>query len=217
MNSRGSGLAKVTGVLGWLAVMGGLTLAGFGTYQMVAADTGSGPAIMTLVGGALTAAFGLLAVLNSIMAAAMIDTANAMARLLAAGGTSAATVATASAVAADAIPDFSASREDAFTATDTTGDSASHDEPDSAPYENADDVPELPPFDTAPAAPVPPAAPIVPDASDPRLWPLAIDEFDLDGHLAMTLEDGTIAVETSEGWRRLSNIEDARTWLSQGI
>jgi hypothetical protein len=50
--------------------------------------------------------------------------------------------------------------------------------------------------------------------SDPRLWPLAMDEFDLDGHLAMTLEDGSIAVETPEGWARLPNLDDARTWLS---
>jgi hypothetical protein len=56
---------------------------------------------------------------------------------------------------------------------------------------------------------------IVPDTSDPRLWPLAVDEFDLDGHLAMTLEDGSIAVETPEGWCRLPNLEDARSWLAQ--
>ncbi|MEE4237695.1 MAG: hypothetical protein V2I51_13330, partial [Anderseniella sp.] len=75
-----------------------------------------------------------------------------------------------------------------------------------------DDVPELPPYQTAPATPRP--AEIVPDMSDPRLWPLAMDEFDLDGHLAMTLEDGSIAVETPEGWARLPNLDDARTWLS---
>lgn len=75
-----------------------------------------------------------------------------------------------------------------------------------------DETPDLPPFEPAPAAP----APITPDMSDPRLWPLAVDEFDLDGHLAMTLEDGSIAVETPAGWARLPSLEDARTWLSQG-
>lgn len=208
MNTGGSGLAKVAGMLGWLAVIGGLALVGYGAYLMFAADADAGPAIMTLVGGALTAGFGLLAVLNSIMTTAMIDTANATARLLAAGGTSAATAATSAAAVDNAIPGFSASRDDSTSRDDAA---------DPAPYGEKYDVPDLPPFDTAPAAPVPPAPPIVPDASNPELWPLAIDEFDLDGHLAMTLEDGTIAVETSEGWRRLPSLEDARTWLSQGI
>jgi hypothetical protein len=31
----------------------------------------------------------------------------------------------------------------------------------------------------------------------------------------MTLEDGSIAVETPEGWRRLPNLDDARGWLAQ--
>ena len=33
--------------------------------------------------------------------------------------------------------------------------------------------------------------------------------------LAMTLEDGSIAVETPEGWCRLPNMDDARNWLAQ--
>ena len=69
------------------------------------------------------------------------------------------------------------------------------------------------PFQPAPYAPPPPQ--IVADTSDPRSWPLAIDEFNIDGHLAMTLEDGSVAVETPVGWRRLPNLDTARTWLAQ--
>ena len=211
MNTSGSGVAKVAGLLGWLAVAGGVVLAAYGAYLMFATDADRASAITSLVGGALTAGFGLLAILNSIMAGAMIDTANATARLLAAGGTVAAptTAAAASADAGDGLPDFSAKRDDDFGSSNLDTDPLDDDD--------LDDVPDLPPFDTAPAAPMPSAAPIVPDTSDPRLWPLAIDEFDLDGHLAMTLEDGSVAVETSEGWRRLASVEEARAWLSQGV
>lgn len=75
--------------------------------------------------------------------------------------------------------------------------------------------PDIPPFDAAVRSAPPPPAPIVPDMSDPRGWPLAIDEFDLDGRLAMTLEDGSIGVETPQGWRRLQSLDEAHAWLAQ--
>jgi hypothetical protein len=118
--------------------------------------------------------------------------------------------------AVDDLPDFSPASDKA--AATPAAEPSLPDEPETGEAAEpglpdvADAVPDIPPFEPAAAAP-PPV--IVPDTSDPRLWPLAVDEFDLDGHLAMTLEDGSIAVETPEGWCRLPNLDDARSWLAQ--
>lgn len=213
----GGGIARLVGMLGWLAVIGGLALVGYGLYLMFTSEAQNLAAIQMLSSGALTTAFGLIAILNATMAKAMVDTANNTARLLAAGGTGAAAT-TAAAAAADDLPDFSATKPEPAAVIDT-GDLPAEpsmddgNEPDFP--DMADTAPDIPSFEPAPPASAIPPAPIVPDTSDPRLWPLAVDEFDLDGHLAMTLEDGSIAVETPEGWCRLPNMDDARSWLSQ--
>jgi hypothetical protein len=208
-STSGGGIVKIVAFLGWLAVIGGVCLIGYGIYALLQSDFGMAAGAPLLAGGATTAALGLLAIVNATMARAMIDTANNTARLLASGGA----VAAATAATTDTdVPDFSATTsvrgkdEAEDFSTMETEQSGRHDEG------TDDETPDLPPFEPAPAAP----APITPDMSDPRLWPLAVDEFDLDGHLAMTLEDGSIAVETPAGWARLPSLEDARTWLSQG-
>ena len=201
--TSGGGIVKIVALLGWIAVIGGLGLIGYGIYALLQSDFGMAAGAPLMAGGATTAALGLLAVVNATMARAMIDTANNTARLLERG------LGTASAATQD-LPDFGASKP--------TGGDEEEDLPSlgaanrEATEPEADDVPDLPPFQTAPSAP--PPQEIVADMSDPRLWPLAMDEFDLDGHLAMTLEDGSIAVETPEGWARLPNLDDARAWLA---
>ncbi len=158
-----------------------------------------------MASGAVTFSLGLLCVINATLARAMIATANNTARL------------PGSVAAADTTQD---------TAADDTGlprpektslpddETASPADEDNAP--DADEASAQQPFEPAPYAPSqPPPPPIVPDTSDPRGWPLAIDEFNVDGHLAMTLEDGTVAVETPVGWRRLPNLDLARSWLAQ--
>ena len=204
--TSGGGIVKLVASLGWVAVIGGLGLIGYGIYALLQSDFGMAAGAPLMAGGATTTALGLLAIVNATMARAMIDTANNTARLLERGlGAAAPAVA-----ATQDIPDFSASRP--------SRDEVDEDLPSLGAAEpqvnepEADDVPDLPPFQTAPAAPLP--AEIVADMSDPRLWPLAMDEFDLDGHLAMTLEDGSIAVETPEGWARLPSLDDARVWLA---
>jgi hypothetical protein len=216
-NTSGGGIARLAGLLGWLAVIGGLALVGYGLYLMFTSEAQNLAAIQMLSSGALTTAFGLIAILNATMAKAMVDTANNTARLLAAGGASGAGAAatTAAAAATDDLPDFPPhamtslqhrmSRPAGRTAIDDA------DEPLARP---ADADAGCPPLRTRQPPSGPPPV-IVPDTSDPRLWPLAVDEFDLDGHLAMTLEDGSIAVETPEGWCRLPNLDDARSWLAQ--
>lgn len=204
--TSGSGIVKLVASLGWVAVIGGLGLIGYGIYALLQSDFGMAAGAPLMAGGATTAALGLLAVVNATMARAMIDTANNTARLLERGlGTAATAV-----VAGQDVPDFAASRP---TSDDDEEELPSLGAADRETTEReADDVPDLPPFQTAPSAP--PPQEIVADMSDPRLWPLAMDEFDLDGHLAMTLEDGSIAVETPEGWARLPNLDDARAWLA---
>ena len=216
-NTGGGGIARLVGMLGWLAVIGGLALVGYGLYILFTGEEQNLAAIQMLSSGALTTAFGLIAVLNATMARAMVDTANNTARLLAAGGTGA-VAKTAAAAAADDLPDFSATKSETAVTSDTDDLPAepSMEDGDEPGFPNAADTPpDLPSFEPAPTAPAIPPATIVPDTSDPRLWPLAVDEFDLDGHLAMTLEDGSIAVETPEGWCRLPNMDDARNWLAQ--
>jgi len=205
-STSGGGIVKLVAALGWVAVIGGLGLIGYGVYALLQSDFGMAAGAPLMAGGATTAALGLLAVVNATMARAMIDTANNTARLL---ERAPGVAATAAAVASD-MPDFTApgpqggeDRQQMPGLGTPDGDT---------PQRMDDDVPDLPPYQTAPATPTP--AEIVPDMSDPRLWPLAMDEFDLDGHLAMTLEDGSIAVETPEGWARLPNLDDARTWLA---
>lgn len=206
-STSGGGIVKLVAALGWVAVIGGLGLIGYGVYALLQSDFGMAAGAPLMAGGATTAALGLLAIVNATMARAMIDTANNTARLLERGLGVAAPAASATAD----IPDFTASRpsrdedEDDIPGLGTPG--------GDIPQRADDDVPDLPPYQTAPATPT--RAEIVPDMSDPRLWPLAMDEFDLDGHLAMTLEDGSIAVETPEGWARLPNLDDARTWLAE--
>jgi hypothetical protein len=201
--TSGGGIVKLVALLGWIAVIGGLGLIGYGIYALLQSDFGMAAGAPLMAGGATTAALGLLAVVNATMARAMIDTANNTSLLLERGlGTAATAV-----VAGQDVPDFAASRP---TSDDDEEGLPNFGAADRETTEHeADDVPDLPPFQNAPAP-----ADIVPDMSDPRLWPLAMDEFDLDGHLAMTLEDGSIAVETPEGWARLPNLDDARAWLA---
>jgi hypothetical protein len=87
-NTSGGGIARLAGLLGWLAVIGGLALVGYGLYLMFTSEAQNLAAIQMLSSGALTTAFGLIAILNATMAKAMVDTANNTARLLAAGGAS---------------------------------------------------------------------------------------------------------------------------------
>jgi hypothetical protein len=86
--TSGGGIARLAGMLGWLAVIGGLALVGYGLYLMFTSEAQNLAAIQMLSSGALTTAFGLIAILNATMAKAMVDTANNTARLLAAGGAS---------------------------------------------------------------------------------------------------------------------------------
>lgn len=201
--TSGGGIVKLVAALGWVAVAGGLGLIGYGVYALLQSDFGMAAGAPLMAGGAVTTALGLLAIVNATMARAMIDTASNTARLMEQGlGVTA--------PAASATADFTASRPSRDGDEDVIPGLGAADR--DTPQRRDDDVPDLPPYQTAPATPRP--AEIVPDMSDPRLWPLAMDEFDLEGHLAMTLEDGSIAVETPEGWARLPNIDDARTWLS---
>jgi hypothetical protein len=204
--TSGGGIVKLVAALGWVAVAGGLGLIGYGVYALLQSDFGMAAGAPLMAGGAVTTALGLLAIVNATMARAMIDTASNTARLLEQGLGVTAPAATATAD----IPDFTSSRPSRDEDEDDIPGLGAADR--DTPQRMDDDVPDLPPYQTAPATPRP--AEIVPDMSDPRLWPLAMDEFDLDGHLAMTLEDGSIAVETPEGWARLPNLDDARTWLS---
>jgi len=207
--TSGGGIVKLVAALGWIAVIGGAGLIGYGIYALTQSDFGMAAGAPLMAGGATTAALGLLAIVNATMARAMIDTANNTARLLAAGDG----VAAASAAAATDLPEFPAAGKSRDA--DETGDTGDFPSLDNQVAE--DEAPDLPPFEPAPRAPAAPPPPAIePDMSDPRLWPLAVDEFDLDGHLAMTLEDGSIAVETPAGWARLPSLDDARTWLSQG-
>lgn len=210
----GGGLVKAAALLGWLAVAGGLGLLGYGIYALMQDDFGMAAGAPLMAGGAVTAALGLLAIVNATAARAMIESANNTARLLQTGIAAGATAAAAGVATAD-LPDFG-------TVSPSSDDEDSG-EPDFGAGDNgmqagrdADDVPDLPPFEAAQRPPAQPAPAIVPDMSDPRLWPLAVDEFDLDGHLAMTLEDGSVAVETPQGWARLPSLDDARSWLVQG-
>jgi hypothetical protein len=201
--TSGGGIVKVVASLGWVAVIGGLGLIGYGVYALLQSDFGMAAGAPLMAGGATTAALGLLDVVNATMARAMIDTANNTSRLLERGlGTAAP-----AAVAAQDLPDFTALRPSRDEAEEELPGLGATDR--QADEHGSGEVPDLPPFQNAPAP-----ADIVPDMSDPRLWPLAMDEFDLDGHLAMTLEDGSIAVETPEGWARLPNLDDARAWLA---
>ena len=102
--TSGGGIVKLVAALGWLAVIGGAGLIGYGIYALLQSDFGMAAGAPLLAGGATTAALGLLAIVNATMARAMIDTANNTARLLAAGGVAA----TATAAAANDMPDFPA-------------------------------------------------------------------------------------------------------------
>jgi peptidoglycan/LPS O-acetylase OafA/YrhL len=117
-NTSGGGIARLVGLLGWLAVIGGLALVAYGLYLMFTSEAQNLAAIQMLSSGALTTAFGLIAILNATMAKAMVDTANNTARLLAAGGASGAGAAatTAAAAATDDLPDFPAARDEKPTA-----------------------------------------------------------------------------------------------------
>jgi hypothetical protein len=86
--TSGSGIASLAGAIGWLAVLGGLALVGYGLYLMFTSETQNLAAIQLLSSGAITTAFGLLAILNATMTKAMVSTANNTARLLATGGAS---------------------------------------------------------------------------------------------------------------------------------
>lgn len=204
--TSGRGIAGLVGALGWLAVLGGGGLVGYGIYLLMQSDFGIAAGGPLMAGGAATLTLGLLCVINATMAKAMITTAGNTAKLLdnsAAAGSALVVAATGD----DDLPPM----KPAAPADEDSGSS----EPDSTDDENAgaNQTSAQEPFQPAPYAPPPP--PIVPDTSDPRSWPLAIDEFNIDGHLAMTLEDGSVAVETPVGWRRLPNLDTARTWLAQ--
>ena len=199
----GSGVAGLVGALGWLTVIGGGGLLGYGIYLLMQSDFGIAAGGPLMAGGAATFALGLLCIVNATMARAMIATANNTARLLD-GGAAANDVSIADATTGD----------DDLPPLQTSSDAVSDGETEATapddPGDNTDQAAARRSFEPTPYTP-----PIVPDTSDPRGWPLAIDEFNIDGHLAMTLEDGTIAVETPVGWRRLPDLDAARTWLAQ--
>ena len=204
--TSGRGIAGLVGALGWLAVLGGGGLLGYGVYLLMQSDFGIAAGGPLMAGGAATITLGLLCVINATMAKAMITTANNTARLLD-SGLSAGGAMIVTATGDDDLPPMQPTppTEDELAALEVDGN-----EDQGA---SADEASARKPFEPAPYAPPPP--PIIPDTSDPRGWPLAIDEFNIDGHLAMTLEDGSVAVETPVGWRRLPNLDVARTWLAQ--
>lgn len=200
--TSGRGIAGLVGALGWLIAMVGAALLGYGIFLLIYSKFDIAANGQLVASGAVTFSLGLLCVVNATLAKAMIATANNTAR------------ASTSVVAADSFPDAITGEDDlspienSSEIEDETGvPPAEDDTPD------ADKASAQQPFEPVPSQPSHP--PIVPDTSDPRGWPLAIDEFNVDGHLAMTLEDGTVAVETPVGWRRLPNLELARSWLAQ--
>ena len=203
--TSGRGIAGLVGALGWLVAMAGAALLGYAIYLLVHSNfdiVANGP---LMASGAATFSLGLLCVVNATLAKAMIATANNTARL------------PGSVAVADTAPDVTADDADLPPAEKTAlPDDETTSPADEDNADDADDASAQQPFEPAPYAPSqPPPPPIVPDTSDPRGWPLAIDEFNVDGHLAMTLEDGTVAVETPVGWRRLPNLDLARSWLAQ--
>ena len=204
--TSGRGIAGLVGALGWLAVLGGGGLLAYGIYLLMQSDFGIAAGGPLMAGGAATLTLGLLCVINATMAKAMIMTANNTARLLD-NGPSAGGAMIVAATGDDDLPPMQPTppTEDELAALEADG----NEDQDAG----ADETSARKPFEPAPYAPPPP--PIIPDTSDPRGWPLAIDEFNIDGHLAMTLEDGSVAVETPVGWRRLPNLGVARTWLAQ--
>jgi len=203
--TSGRGIAGLVGALGWLVAMAGAALLGYGIYLLIYSNfdiVANGPLVAS---GAVTFSIGLLCVVNATIAKAMIVTANNTAIL------------SGNVVAGDNVPEAVIDDDDLPPLEKTSQPDDETTAPvaeDNAP--DADEPSTQQPFEPAPYAPsqVPPP-PIVPDTSDPRGWPLAIDEFNVDGHLAMTLEDGTVAVETPVGWRRLPNLDLARSWLAQ--
>lgn len=204
--TSGRGIAGLVGALGWLAVLGGGGLLGYGIYLLMQSDFGIAAGGPLMAGGAATLTLGLLCVINATMAKAMIVTANNTAKLLD-NGVGAGNAMILAATGDDDLPPMKpASDTDSEAAAPQTDGVEDHDA-------GADQASVQKPFEPAPYAPPPP--PIIPDTSDPRGWPLAIDEFNIDGHLAMTLEDGSVAVETPVGWRRLPNLDTAHTWLAQ--
>ncbi len=205
--TSGRGIAGLVGALGWLAVLGGGCLLGYGVYLLMQSDFGIAAGGPLMAGGAATLTLGLLCVINATMAKAMIATANNTAKLLNGGPTAGGAMIIAETGDGDLPPMKPAADSDA-AAPKADDEAVSTDE-----VASAEEAPAQTPFEPAPYAPPPP--PIIPDTSDPRGWPLAIDEFDIDGHLAMTLEDSSVAVETPVGWRRLPNLDTARTWLAQ--
>lgn len=204
--TSGHGIAGLVGALGWLAVLGGGGLVSYGIYFLMQSDFGIAAGGPLVAGGAATLTLGLLCVINATMAKAMIITANNTAKLLGSGAVTSGAMVVA-ATGDDGLPPMK-------PISDADGEAAALEADD---VENAatgaDEASAQKPFEPAPYAPPPP--PIIPDTSDPRGWPLAIDEFNIDGHLAMTLEDGSVAIETPVGWRRLPNLDTARTWLAQ--
>lgn len=202
--TSGRGIAGLVGALGWLAVVGGGGLLAYGIYLLMQSDFGIAAGGPLMAGGAVTVTLGLLCVINATMAKAMIINANNTAKLLE-NGIGAGSAMVVAATGDDDLPPMKPA-SDSETELPETSDGDD-------PAVGADDASAQTPFEPAPYAPPPP--PIIPDTSDPRGWPLAIDEFNIDGHLAMTLEDSSVAVETPVGWRRLPNLDTARTWLSQ--
>jgi hypothetical protein len=208
--TTGRGIAGLVTGLGWLAVVCGVGLVVYGVYSMFQSDFGLAAGGPLMAGGAVTFALGLLSIITATMAKAMIDTANNTARLLEGGSIASVPGKALIETRDDDLPDFGKSKKAVRDTSDVD-----LDEVEQISTDLPSDEPGIPPFDIqSHAAPVAAAA-IVPDMSDPRGWPLAIDEFDLDGHLAMTLEDGTIGVETPQGWHRLQNMEEAQAWLAQ--
>ena len=203
--TTGRAIAGLVGMLGWLVALVGVALLGYGIFLLIGSNFDIAANATVVASGAVTFSLGLLCVVNATLAKAMIVTANNTAR------------SSTAVVAVDTVPDTTAITDDTDTAEEIP-------EPEeqpaqSAPEEetpDADQASAQQQFESGPyASSRQTQAPIVPDTSDPRGWPLAIDEFNVDGHLAMTLEDGSIAVETPVGWRRLPNLDQARTWLAQ--
>ena len=203
--TTGRAIAGLIGTLGWLVALVGVALLGYGIFLLIGSNFDIAANATVVASGAVTFSLGLLCVVNATLAKAMIVTANNTAR------------SSTDVVAVDAVPATTTVTDDADAMEEPPeqdeqpAQSASEEEAPDADQASAQQQFEAGPYASSQQA----QPPIVPDTSDPRGWPLAIDEFNVDGHLAMTLEDGSIAVETPVGWRRLPNLDQARTWLAQ--
>ena len=110
--TSGRGIAGLVGALGWLAVLGGGGLLGYGIYLFMQSDFGIAAGGPLMAGGAATLTLGLLCVVNATMAKAMITTANNTAKLLDTGASAGGAMVIAATGDEDLPPINSASPED---------------------------------------------------------------------------------------------------------